>query len=262
MPERETPSDAEDAAIAAFIRDERASLYATGIASLRAFIRDGCGVRASASNPFGELLRATVEDGVRRGWIRLTSSGYAVANSPEHWDIDGTPSEDPSYWEGLRARRDQRQRDVLADPARLQESIADRCEIAALNELLTLAPLQHAALRALDVRMTRAPMLESNEASILAYDLAMVANGAVNGVPSAMLERARPHVSTVRAMKSTTWEAGLMAALMLAEHVDRPQKRLARILEMLTVFAGEQVPDAFKRPTRKQLTAAREFSGR
>lgn len=240
-------------------RAERAQRYAGAIAALRSFVRARCNVEGEAlADPFGQLLTAWVEDAVSRGWIRLSEGGYAEAQLPEHWGIRDLPfgPDDPRWASEVRRRQQADHAAVMADWPRLAIRTADSTEAKALSQLLGLAELQYAALRALGVPMIEVGMLESIEASRFAADLALVGHAQYRGVPEEVFERVRPLVEKFPG-GIPTWEVALITAVQTAA-IQRlgAREKVDWVLEALQFYAKEGIPAPFASSSADQREAA------
>jgi len=244
-------------------RDERTRKYADALAALRGFVRAKCRVGSDVSgHAFGQLLTAWVEDAVGRGWIRGSEGGYATVQLPEHWAIEDVPFElgEPGWLPEVTRRQKADQSEVMRDPARLSKRVADNDEEAALEQILRLPEMQHAALRALGVPMVEPGMLETLEAARLAADLGMVANAGVAGsVPEVMLERVNPLLRTFHG-EAPTWEVALMTAVQAAATQKlETRAKVQWILDALKLYVTEDVPFAFSESSEAQRLAAATF---
>jgi hypothetical protein len=244
-------------------RDERTRKYADALAALRGFVRAKCHVGSEAfGRTFGELLTAWVEDAVRRGWIRVSEGGYAAVGLPEQWAIKDVPFElgEPEWLPEVTRRQKADQSEVMRDPVRLSKRVADNDEESALEQILRLPEMQHAALRALGVPMVEPGMLETLEAARLAADLGMIGNASVAGsVPEEMLERVNPLLRTFRG-EAPTWQVALMTAVQAAATQKlEPRGKVQWVLDALKLYVTEDVPSAFSQSSEAQRTAAADF---
>lgn len=244
-------------------RDERTRKYADALAALRGFVRAKCHAGSEVfGHAFGQLLTAWVEDAVGRGWIRVSEGGYATVQLPEQWAIKDVPFDlgEPGWLPEVTRRQKADQSEVMRDPARLSKRVADNDERAALEQILRLPEMQHAALRALGVRMVEPGMFETVEAARLASDLGMVGNAAAGGsVPEEMLERVNALVVMVQG-ELPAWEAALMTAVQAAATQKlEPRGKVQWVLDALDFYVREDVPSAFSQSSEAQRTAAAGF---
>lgn len=243
-PDNDAPEDRR------FRSELRREAVGEALGVLRAVIRGG-------SFSLFDLLSVFVEDAVERGWIEVGKDGYARASIPDRRFESMVPEDAADRWKKIAALREKHHASVLYDVAALTQRMADDRELNALNAALRAPEVQHAALSSLAVAFVEPGVFEAMQAGALAADLAMVANGAGNGVPEAMLSRVLPFVSRLHDDKVATWEAALMLGLRTAMASDGDaRKRVELTLRFLRVGASEAIPAAFLKPSASQITKA------